>query len=85
MQSFMDDLINPAGWRAWDGDFALNTSYYAEFGNFGPGSNTSERVTWAGFHLINDTDAGNFTAGNFVLADDWLPQTGVPYDSGLTE
>ncbi|KAA0046659.1 putative pectinesterase/pectinesterase inhibitor 7 [Cucumis melo var. makuwa] len=85
MQSFMDDLINPAGWRAWDGDFALNTSYYAEFGNFGPGSNTSERVNWPGFHLINDTDAGNFTAGNFVLADDWLPQTGVPYTSGLTE
>ncbi|KAG7030208.1 putative pectinesterase/pectinesterase inhibitor 7, partial [Cucurbita argyrosperma subsp. argyrosperma] len=85
LQSFMDELINPAGWRAWDKDFALNTSYYAEFGNFGPGSNTSERVNWLGFHLINDTDAGNFTAANFVLADDWLPQTGVPYTSGLTE
>ncbi|XP_023548976.1 probable pectinesterase/pectinesterase inhibitor 7 isoform X1 [Cucurbita pepo subsp. pepo] len=85
MQSFMDDLINPAGWRAWDGDFALNTLYYAEFGNFGPGSNTSERVNWVGFHLIDDTDAGNFTAGNFLMADDWVPQTGVPYTSGLTE
>lgn len=83
MESFMDSFINPAGWQIWSGDFALNTSYYAEFNNTGPGSNTSARVTWLGFHVINATDAANFTVANFVFGDDWLPQTGVPYFSGL--
>ncbi|KAF5731430.1 pectinesterase/pectinesterase inhibitor 7-like [Tripterygium wilfordii] len=83
MQSFMDGLISPAGWSIWSGDFALNTSYYAEYGNSGPGSNTSNRVTWPGYHVINATDAGNFTVSAFLLGDDWLPQTGVPYTGGL--
>ncbi|KAK4717466.1 hypothetical protein R3W88_015804 [Solanum pinnatisectum] len=67
-------------WREWSGDFALNTSYYAEFNNTGPGSNTSGRVTWPRFHVI---DAANFTVSSFLLGDNWLPQTGVPYFSGL--
>ncbi|GLT42429.1 hypothetical protein SLA2020_164290 [Shorea laevis] len=83
MQSSMDSFINPAGWRAWDGDFALSTLYYAEYNNTGPGSNTTARVTWSGYHVINATDAANFTVANFLLGDDWLPATGVPYADGL--
>nr|XP_043635688.1 probable pectinesterase/pectinesterase inhibitor 41 [Erigeron canadensis] len=83
MQSFMDSLITPAGWSIWSGDFALNTSYYAEFNNSGPGSDTSRRVTWPGFHVINATDAVNFTVSAFISGDEFLPQTGVPYDGGL--
>ncbi|XP_014495195.1 probable pectinesterase/pectinesterase inhibitor 7 [Vigna radiata var. radiata] len=83
MQTFMDGLINGAGWRAWDGDFALSTLYYAEYSNSGPGSNTSNRVTWSGYHVINATDAANFTVSNYLLGDDWLPQTGVSYTDNL--
>lgn len=83
MQSFMDRLINPAGWTQWSGDFALTTLYYAEFDNTGPGSNTSDRVTWPGFNIIGATDASNFTVSNFLLGNDWLPQTGAPYSSSL--
>ncbi|GLU07354.1 hypothetical protein SLE2022_243150 [Rubroshorea leprosula] len=83
MQSFMDSFINPAGWMAWDGDFALSTLYYAEYNNTGPGSNTTARVTWPGYHVINATDAANFTVANFLLGDVWLPATGVPYVGGL--
>ncbi|XP_059447143.1 probable pectinesterase/pectinesterase inhibitor 20 [Corylus avellana] len=84
MQSFMGSLINAAGWREWDGDFALSTLYYAEYNNTGPGSNTTNRVTWPGYHVINATaDAAVFTVSNFLLGDDWLPQTGVPYTGGL--
>ncbi|KAL3827806.1 hypothetical protein ACJIZ3_016608 [Penstemon smallii] len=83
MQSFMDSLVNPVGWSIWSGDFALNTSYYAEFNNSGPGSNTSGRVTWPGFHVINATDAANFTVSAFLLGDDWILQTGVQYTGGL--
>ncbi|XP_027349530.1 pectinesterase-like [Abrus precatorius] len=83
MQSFMDSLIDPAGWVAWSGDFALDTLYYAEFDNQGPGSNTSNRVTWLGYHVINATDAVNFTVANFILGDVWLPATGVPFYADL--
>ncbi|XVF32806.1 hypothetical protein REPUB_Repub17cG0114500 [Reevesia pubescens] len=83
MQNFMDSLIDPAGWRAWDGDFALSTLYYAEYDNSGAGSNTSSRVTWPGYHIINATDAANFTVSSFLLGDEWLPDTGVPYTASL--
>ncbi|PNY00759.1 pectinesterase [Trifolium pratense] len=83
LQCFMDSLINPSGWHDWSGDFALSTLYYAEYNNTGPGSNTSSRVNWIGYHVINATDAANFTVSNFLDGDSWLPQTGVPYSSGL--
>ncbi|XP_018824752.2 probable pectinesterase/pectinesterase inhibitor 7 [Juglans regia] len=83
VQTFMDRLINPAGWMAWNGEFALSTLYYAEYNNTGPRSNTTNRVTWSGYHVMNATEVANFTVANFLLGDDWLPQTGVPYAGGL--
>ncbi|KAK7284397.1 hypothetical protein RJT34_19142 [Clitoria ternatea] len=83
MQSFMGSLIDPAGWVQWSGDFALDTLYYAEFDNQGPGSNTSNRVTWSGYHVITSIDAVNFTVANFIFGDAWLPATGVPFSADL--
>ncbi|KAL6210357.1 hypothetical protein ACLB2K_015590 [Fragaria x ananassa] len=84
MQSNIDSVVNAAGWIAWNGEFALSTLYYAEYNNTGAGSDTTNRVTWAGYHIItNSSDASNFTVSNFLLGDDWLPQTGVPYTGGL--
>ncbi|KAL5226301.1 hypothetical protein ABZP36_014566 [Zizania latifolia] len=84
MQSDVGGLIDPSGWMPWDGDFALSTLYYAEYNNSGAGSDTSKRVTWLGYHVLtNSADATNFTVGNMVLGDFWLPQTGVPFTSGL--
>ncbi|XWS64493.1 hypothetical protein CRYUN_Cryun05aG0008500 [Craigia yunnanensis] len=84
MQSFMESLIEPSGWSEWSGDFALDTLYYAEYNNKGPGSNTNYRVTWPGYHSnINEIDAANFTVSNFIQGDCWLPATGVPFHGGL--
>ncbi|CAL5380602.1 unnamed protein product [Camellia sinensis] len=83
MQSFLDSLINPAGWAVWFGTFALDTLYYAEYNNRGPGSSTANRVTWPGYHVINATYAVNFTVSNFISGNSWLPTTGVPYTGGL--
>nr|POE45127.1 putative pectinesterase/pectinesterase inhibitor 7 [Quercus suber] len=84
METFMDRLINPSGWIAWKGDFALSTLHYVEYNNTGPGSNTTNRVSWPTYPVINNaTEAANFTVANFLLGDDWLPQTGVPYNGGL--
>ena len=84
MQSFMDNLIDPAGWTPRYGDFALDTHYYAEFDNLGPGSNTTNRVTWPGYYgLTNATDVDLFTVSTLIVGDFWLLQTGIPYDGGL--
>jgi pectinesterase len=83
MQSSMDSFINPTGWHEWNGDFALSTLYYAEYNNRGAGSNTTNRVTWPGYHIIGATDASNFTVSNFLSGYDWIPRTGVPFLTGL--
>ncbi|KAK1317512.1 putative pectinesterase/pectinesterase inhibitor 20 [Acorus calamus] len=76
MESYLDSLIEPAGWLRWSSDSVLNTLYYGEFNNTGPGSNTSGRVTWPGFHVMNTSDAVNFHClelhfGEQLVAPDW--------------
>ncbi|KAK3195037.1 hypothetical protein Dsin_026347 [Dipteronia sinensis] len=78
------NLINPAGWMEWSGNFALNTLYYAEYANTGPGSSTANRVKWRGHHVLTSaTDANKFTVENFLAGSSWLPTTGVPFTPGL--
>ncbi|KAL6341933.1 hypothetical protein AAG906_038178 [Vitis piasezkii] len=84
LKTYLDSLINSAGWLEWSGNFALNTLYYGEYMNTGPGSSTSGRVKWAGYHVItSSTEAAKFTAGNFISGNSWLPSTNVPFTSGL--
>ncbi|GLJ52724.1 hypothetical protein SUGI_1122600 [Cryptomeria japonica] len=83
MQSYLGSLIDPAGWLVWNGSFALSTLYFGEYENWGPGSNTSYRVKWPGYHVMNRIDALNFTVSNFVNGDTWLPATSIPYRGGL--
>jgi len=84
MQTYLDQLIHPAGWLAWSGNDNLNTLYYAEYRNSGPGSNLRARVQWPGYHIItNPIVASRFTVGSFITGLAWLPSTGVPFDAGL--
>ncbi|KAE8675414.1 putative pectinesterase/pectinesterase inhibitor 20 [Hibiscus syriacus] len=84
MQSFMDSLIEPSGWSEWAGNFALDTLYYAEYDNKGPGSNTTSRVQWGGYHKdISESESDGFTVSKFIDGEDWLPATGVPFHGGL--
>ncbi|KAI9159839.1 hypothetical protein LWI28_002402 [Acer negundo] len=84
MQSYLDTLVDPAGWLEWDGNFALNTLYYGEYRNIGPASSTGGRVKWQGYRVITSaTEASNFTVANFIAGRSWLPATGVPFTSGL--
>ncbi|XP_073312000.1 pectinesterase 2-like [Primulina huaijiensis] len=84
METFLDSLIDPSGWLPWDGNFALDTLYYGEYANTGPGSSTANRVKWGGYHVITSaTLASQFTVGSFIAGNSWLPGTGVPFTSGL--
>lgn len=84
MQSYLDSFVDAAGWLEWDGSFALDTLFYGEYRNFGPGSGTGGRVKWGGYRVISSVaEASKFTVGNFIAGNSWLPATGVPFTSGL--
>lgn len=83
MQSYIGDLISPVGWLEWNGTVGLETLYYGEFENYGPGADTSLRVNWPGYSLMNLTQAMNFTVYNFTMGDTWLPYTDIPFSGGL--
>ena len=84
LMTFLDSLIDPAGWMPWSGNFALSTLYYGEYMNTGPGSSTSKRVKWGGYHVITSaSEASKFTVDSLIAGSSWLPATGVPFTSGL--
>ncbi|KAK3120013.1 hypothetical protein QOZ80_9AG0679410 [Eleusine coracana subsp. coracana] len=84
LMTYLDGAIAAAGWLEWDGNFALSTLYYGEYGNTGPGAGTSRRVTWNGVHSsMSASDAMRFTVDDFIMGDSWLGGTGVSYVSGL--
>ncbi|PNX84942.1 pectinesterase [Trifolium pratense] len=83
MQSYIGDFVDPSGWLEWNGTLGLDTIFYGEYDNYGPGSITDNRVQWPGYFLLNDTQAWNFTVLNFTLGNTWLPDTDIPYTEGL--
>ncbi|KAK9161849.1 hypothetical protein Syun_008190 [Stephania yunnanensis] len=83
MESTLGDFIQPDGWMPWAGTFALDTLYYAEFGNRGPGSGTNRRVKWRGYRVIDRREALQFTADPFIQGKTWLRYTGAPYMLGF--
>ncbi|XP_047063592.1 pectinesterase-like [Lolium rigidum] len=73
MESELDSVVDPKGWLEWDGTFALDTLYYGEYKNTGPGADTSKRVNWKGYRVINGaSEASTFTAGSFIDGYIWL-------------
>ena len=84
IKSFIDDLVDPAGWLQWKDDFALDTLYYGEYMNEGPGSNMTNRVKWPGFKRIETAvEATQFTVGPFIDGNKWLNSTGIPFTLDL--
>ncbi|KAF3322569.1 putative pectinesterase/pectinesterase inhibitor 34 [Carex littledalei] len=77
MMSYIGDHINPVGWLEWNNTFALDTLYYAEYNNYGPGSAVDKRVAWPGYRVITaPQEAAKFTVSQFIFGTSWLPSTG---------
>lgn len=85
MLSYMGDHIHPRGWLEWNATFALDTLYYGEYMNYGPGGAIGQRVNWPGYRVITSTiEASRFTVAQFIYGSSWLPSTGVAYIAGLS-
>lgn len=85
LENFIDGIIDPAGWMPLKGNFALDTLYYVEFKNSGPGARVLRlRVKWKGLHIVRKpSEVKQFTVGSFIDGGAWLPATRVPFESGL--
>jgi pectinesterase len=67
------DHIRPEGWDNWRKAENEKTARYVEFGNTGPGADTSKRVGWA--RQLSADEAAKYTVEN-VLGD-WKPSRGM--------
>ncbi|KAL3532754.1 hypothetical protein ACH5RR_006275 [Cinchona calisaya] len=84
METEIGDFVHPDGYMPWMGDFALNTLYYAEYNNKGPGAQTTARVKWPGYKgLIKRDEALKYTVGPFIQGESWLNVANVPVRFGL--
>ncbi|OIT37056.1 PREDICTED: pectinesterase-like [Nicotiana attenuata] len=88
MQSQIDGFIDPEGWTPWAGTFALDTLYFVEYQNRGPGANTDKRVNWKNYIKNPTPDViAKFTPGVVLKGgdntDSWVTKTGVPYEPGM--
>ncbi|CAK8572490.1 unnamed protein product [Lathyrus sativus] len=88
MDTFIDDLIHPDGYMPWqtpEGFSGMDTCFYAEYHNYGPGSNKSKRVRWAGIRNLNSKTAHLFAPSKFFHGGDWIQATGIPYFSAIPQ
>ncbi|WCJ29062.1 Plant invertase/pectin methylesterase inhibitor superfamily [Euphorbia peplus] len=72
INSFLDAIIAPQGWKEWKGNESLSTCYYGEFGNRGLGSDLKGRVPWSS--QIPTQYVPTYSMHNFIQGDDWLPK-----------
>ncbi|KAL3626547.1 hypothetical protein CASFOL_030096 [Castilleja foliolosa] len=85
MESNIDAFIAPEGWSPWMGSFALDTLYYGEYQNRGPGSNMEKRVKWKGIKKITPQLAKSFTPEVVFAGDEWVKTSGFPYVAGFMQ
>ncbi|XP_010922274.2 pectinesterase [Elaeis guineensis] len=83
LQSQLDDLIHPDGWLPWTGDVGLDTCFYAELDNRGPGADLTKRVTWPGIKNLTYVEAQEYTIENYLYGQTWISRAGVPFIPGL--
>jgi pectinesterase len=64
--------IRPEGWSNWKIPANEKTARFAEYGNTGPGSNPSARVSWA--RQLTSQEVSQYTVANVLCGSDgWLP------------
>ena len=83
MQSFLDNIIDPAGRYVRLGH-RTDELTYREYGNWGAGAGTGRRISWVGYKALNRSkEVIAFTVSKFIQADSWIPESGILYTSGL--
>ncbi|KAL7104899.1 hypothetical protein ACP275_07G011000 [Erythranthe tilingii] len=84
MASEIEGFISPEGWSPWDNTADhLDTCWYAEVGNRGPGADLTNRVKWPGIKNITMAEAAQFAPTMYMDSGHWIEGKGIPFDSVL--
>ncbi|KAI5061319.1 hypothetical protein GOP47_0023824 [Adiantum capillus-veneris] len=85
LQCNIGQVIDPAGWLAWDATNPFtDTLYYGEYQNTGAGAGTASRIAWKGVHPAMSTqEAQSFTVDGFISGSSWLPTAEVKFQTSL--
>ncbi|GAU29383.1 hypothetical protein TSUD_31900 [Trifolium subterraneum] len=67
------------------GPTGMDSCFYAEYHNYGPGSDKSKRVKWPGIWNINSKVAHHFAPSKYFHGADWIEETGIPFFAGIPE
>lgn len=68
----MGEHIRPEGWHNWSKPERESTSRYVEYGNTGPGADTSQRVAWS--KQLTKEEAEKITVESVLAGSDgWNP------------
>lgn len=59
MNSELGAHIKKEGWHDWNKEEARETTYYAEYNNYGPGASPETRVSWS--HQLTEEEAKNYS------------------------
>ncbi|KAF3457677.1 hypothetical protein FNV43_RR02335 [Rhamnella rubrinervis] len=70
--SKFSDIVVPQGWSAWNFAGQEDKLTFAEYGCYGPGSDTSQRVEWE--KELSSETLRLLTGLNFIDTDGWLQQ-----------
>ncbi|CAL1370553.1 unnamed protein product [Linum trigynum] len=83
VETRLGHVVAAEGWSGWNNRY-LDTVYYAEYRDRGPGAQPWKRVKWGGVHALTDpNEAARFLPTKFIQGDRWIPATGIPYDDRL--
>ena len=70
--------IRPEGWHNWSKPEREKTAFYAEYKNFGPGADISQRVGWS--HQLTDAEAAKYTFDT-IMAESGYDDLWNPIDN----
>ncbi|RDX65004.1 putative pectinesterase 29, partial [Mucuna pruriens] len=66
----MSSIIEPLGWEPWNFAGHEDRITFAEYGNSGAGSNTSNRVSW--IKKLDSSSANAMASTSFIDTDGWV-------------
>lgn len=66
---YIANFIRPEGWSNWNNTDNYKTTRYAEYLNYGPGADTTSRVSWS--HQLTKQEVQQMTLKN--IFGDWNP------------
>lgn len=82
LESYITQVIDPAGWLPWNGTFAFGTLFFGEYQNSGPGAVTTQRVYWS-TQITDPNVAQQYTVTNLIEGAEWLPEIDLTYQPSL--